>query len=243
MKVFRSGLLALAIMSAVNSPLLMANQQLVEQISRFGVRYQVTDNFAAQHGVDCAGLGADFASCNRATISLTNNGPAIRSKDWAIYMSNVHQTLKVENDQFRMVHIVGDLTRLEPTEKFTGIGAGETITIPIVNEYWQLFITDVMPRWYVTSGNAKPEVLHVTDTEDLTRFVAPFGDHWKRTPEDQNVLMEPASRFKKNSDIKLLAAAELRGQIVPTPLKAVIGTDDIDLQQGVHLELGGLDAD
>ncbi|MFG1175020.1 beta-N-acetylhexosaminidase [Erwiniaceae bacterium CAU 1747] len=236
-------LLTLAILSSLSSTAVSANQQLVDQISRFGVKYQVSDNFAAQHGEDCAGLGADFASCNRAVITLKNNGPAITSKDWAIYMSNVHQTLKVDNDQFRMVHIVGDLTRLEPTEKFTGIASGATVTIPVVNEYWQLFITDVMPRWYATSGNAQPKVLRITDTEDLTRFVAPFGDQWKRTPQDKNVLMQPASRFEKNSDVKRLPASALRGQILPTPLKVTIGADDVDLRQGVNLELNDLAAD
>lgn len=104
-------------------------------------------------------------------------------------MSNVHQTLRVENDQFKMTHLVGDLTRLEPTSKFKGIAAGESVDIPIINEYWQLFITDVMPRWYVTAGDAAPKIIRSTDTEDLTRFVEPFGAQWKRTADDQNVLM------------------------------------------------------
>ncbi len=174
MKKFKASLISVALISALASGGAAANQQLVDQISQFGVKYKVTDNLAAQHGVDCAGLGADWASCNRATISFTNPGPAIDSKDWAIYMSNVHETLKVESDQFRMVHIVGDLTRLEPTDKFKGIAAGETIEIPIVNEYWQLFITDVMPRWYATSGDATPKILVSTDTEDTDRFCGAF---------------------------------------------------------------------
>ncbi|QGU88400.1 beta-N-acetylhexosaminidase [Erwinia sorbitola] len=236
-------LLALAVVSFLGSSAVPASQSLVNQISHFGVRYEVTDNQAALHGVDCAALGADWASCNRATITLTNNGPTITSKNWAIYMSNVHKTLAVESDQFRMVHIVGDLTRLEPTEKFAGIAAGASIAIPIVNEYWQLFITDVMPRWYVTSGDASPQIIKVTDTEDLTSFVAPFGDQWKSKAEDKNILMQANSRFTKNHDIKQLAPDDLRGQITPTPLKVVIAKDDADLSNGVHLELASLPAE
>lgn len=130
MNKFRASLVAVALMSALTSGAASADQDIVDRISQFGVKYKVTDNLAADHGVDCAALGADWASCNRATITLTNPGEAIDSRDWAIYMSNVHETLKVDSDQFRMVHIVGDLTRLEPTDKFQGIPAGGTIEIP-----------------------------------------------------------------------------------------------------------------
>ncbi|HAI04814.1 MAG TPA: beta-N-acetylhexosaminidase, partial [Pantoea sp.] len=189
---------ALSLLSvALASHASLSDQQIVNQISQFGVTYQVTDNLAALHGTNCAALGADWSSCNRATITLTNHGPALTSKNWAITMSNVHQTLRVDNDQFKMTHIVGDLTRLEPTDKFTGIGAGESVTIPIVNEYWQLFITDVMPRWYVTAGEATPKIIASTDSEDLSQFVLPFGDNWRRSADDQNILMQPVSRFDK----------------------------------------------
>ncbi|WP_380177431.1 beta-N-acetylhexosaminidase [Kalamiella sp. sgz302252] len=240
---FKTSLVAAALFSLLASGGACADQQIVDRISQFGVKYKVTDNHAAQHGVDCAALGADWASCNRATITLTNPGPAIDSKDWAIYMSNVHKTLKVEDDRFRMVHVVGDLTRLEPTEKFSGFAAGESIEIPIINEYWQLFITDVMPRWYVTSGNAQPKIITSTDSQDLTTFVEPFGEQWKRTPDDQNVLMVAGSRFEKNSEVALLSSPALRGQIVPTPLQVEVLPEDADLSQGVSLDLASLPAD
>lgn len=240
---FKASLVAVALMSVSGTHAALADQKIVDRISQFDVKYNVTDNQAALHGVDCAALGADWASCNRATITLTNPGPAINSRDWAIYMSNVHQTLKVENDQFRMVHIVGDLTRLEPTEKFKGFAAGESVEIPIINEYWQLFITDVMPRWYVTSGDARPKVITSTDSETLTNFVEPFGDRWKRIADDKNVLMDAASRFEKNSDVIPLPASALRGQIVPTPLQVNILPEDADLSKGVRLDLAALSAD
>ncbi|WP_034943535.1 beta-N-acetylhexosaminidase [Erwinia oleae] len=243
MNTFKATLIAVALMSASGSSYANANQKIVDQISRFGVKYKVTDNQAAQHSVDCAALGADWSACNRATITLTNHGPAIDSKDWAIYMSNVHETLKVESDQFRMVHIVGDLTRLEPTDKFKGFAAGESVEIPIINEYWQLFITDVMPRWYVTSGEAKPKIMIGTDSEDLTTFVEPFGEQWKRIQDDKNVLMVASSRFDKNSDVALLPSSALRGQIVPTPMKVEILAEDADLSKGVKLDLSSLSAD
>lgn len=242
MNIFKASLMTIALASTLSSGAALANQQVVDQVSQFGVKYRVTDNQAAQNGVDCAALGADWASCNRATITLTNPGPAFNSKDWAIYMSNVHATLKVDSDQFRIVHIVGDLTRLEPTEKFKGIAAGASFEIPIINEYWQLFITDVMPRWYVTSGEATPKIIASTDTEDLTTFVEPFGKQWKRTADDQNVLMNAGSRFDKNSDVARLAPPALRGQILPTPMEVEVFSEDADLSGGVILKLDSLSA-
>ncbi|MBK0003861.1 beta-N-acetylhexosaminidase [Erwinia sp. S38] len=219
------------------------DQQTVHRISQFGVSYQVTQNDAAAHGVDCALLGADWAACNRATIRLTNPGPAVNSKNWAIWMSNVHQTIKVDSDQFRIVHIVGDLSRLEPTSKFKGFAAGESVEIPIINEYWQLFITDIMPRWYVTAGKAEPEIMVSTNTEDLTTFVEPFGDNWKRFAGDKNVLMTAESRFAKNADVSLLPAAALQAEIFPTPLKVSRLNGNADLSRGVLLNLSGLNTD
>ncbi|MEZ0583392.1 beta-N-acetylhexosaminidase [Erwinia sp. STN24] len=243
MKKVRLTLVATALMMAMASGSAVADQRVVDQISQFGVKYTVNDNHAALHGVDCAALGADWASCNRATITLTNPGEALTSKDWVIWLPNIRQTLRVDNDQFRMVHVVGDLTRLEPTEKFKGFAAGESVDIPIVNEYWQLFITDVMPRWYVTSENAQPKIIASTDTEDLTSFVSPMDNYWKRTADDRNVLMTPVSRFEKNSDTAQLAAEALRGQILPTPLHTTLHAEDADLSRGVQFELTGLNAD
>jgi len=240
MKTLRLSLIAAALMSIMASSSALADQRVVDSISQFGVKYTVNDNHAALNGIDCAALGADWASCNRATITLTNPGEAVTSKDWAIWLPNIRQTLRVDNEQFRMVHVTGDLTRLEPTEKFKGFAAGESVEIPIVNEYWQLFITDVMPRWYVTSENAQPKIIASTDTEDLTSFVAPMANHWKRTQDDKNVLMTPESRFVKNSDTALLNAEALRGQIIPTPLQVTLHQQDANLSKGINFELTSL---
>jgi len=238
---FKLSLIALTLLSVTaTGHASSSGQKVVDQISQFGVTYQVTDNQAGLHGTDCAALGADFASCNRAIITLTNNGPALTDKNWAIYMSNIRQTLRVDNDQFTLTHLVGDLTRLEPTEKFTGIGAGESVQIPIVNEYWQLFVTDVMPRWYVTSGEATPKIIASTDYEDPSQFVLPLDNHWRRSADDNNVLMQPVSRFEKNSDVATLPASALRGQITPTPLDVKLRSQDADLSRGVTLSLTGL---
>ncbi|WP_145586363.1 beta-N-acetylhexosaminidase [Yersinia rochesterensis] len=217
------------------------NQQLVDQLSTLKVNYKILDNRAAENGVDCAKLGADWASCNKVLITLTNTGDEIKGQDWAIYFHSIRRILTVDDDQFKITHLTGDLHKIEPTAKFTGFPANQAVEIPITGEYWQLFATDFMPRWYATSGDAKPKVLKSTDTEDINEYLTQFtGDQWKRTKDDNNVLMTPESRFVKNEAVKTLAAANLRGQIIPTPMEVKIHQQDADLSKGVALDLSAL---
>lgn len=118
------------------------NQQVVDQLSTLKVNYKLLDNRAADNGVDCAKLGADWASCNKVMITLTNTGDEIKGQDWAIYFHSIRMILAVDNDQFTVTHLTGDLHKIEPTAKFAGFPANQTIEIPITGEYWQLFATD-----------------------------------------------------------------------------------------------------
>ncbi|OCG31867.1 beta-N-acetylhexosaminidase [Gilliamella sp. Choc4-2] len=245
MKKFKIAVLATSIASLLSIGMIQtafASQPIVDSISsQLSVKYTVNDNQAGEHGINCAALGADWAACNRATISLTNQGAAINDNNWAIYFSSIRMILSVNNDQFKITHITGDLHKIQPTEKFTGFPAKSTIDIPIVGEYWQLSETDVIPRWYVTSTDAKPKVIKNTDTEMLANFVSPIGDNWKRTPNDHNILMTPITRFERNTDVQMLNAEALRGQILPTPTKLTVGKSDITLdKKGVNLQLQGL---
>ncbi len=153
MKKLQISVLAGAVMGLFSGA--TAQASTAESISQFGLNYTITDNQAAQHGTDCAALGADWASCNKAVITLTNPGDAVTDKNWTIWFHSIRQILKVDNDQFKVTHVMGDLHKLEPTDKFTGFPAKASVEIPIINEYWQLFITDVLPRWYVTADDAR----------------------------------------------------------------------------------------
>lgn len=239
----------LSIMSSVMFGLLgngmaQADQGTVDRISQFGLNYAIQDNHAALNGVDCAKLGADWASCNKATITLTNPGDAVTSKDWVIYFHSIRQVLLVANPQFKVTHIMGDLHKLEPGDSFTGFPARASVEIPIVNEYWQLFMTDVLPRWYVSAEGATAKTIASTNTEDLSQFVSPLpAEQWKRTPDDKNILMTAEARFEKNSDVKTLNLSSLRGQILPTPKQVKVHNQDVDLGAGVTLNLSALEED
>lgn len=221
-----------------------ASQKLVDTMSsQLRLNYHIVDNNAVNHGVDCAALGADWASCNKVTLTLKNTGPAITDKDWAIYFHNIRMILAVNNDQFKITHVTGDLHKLEPTNQFKGIAEKAIVNIPIIGEYWQISESDVMPRWYVTSSNAEPKVIVNTDTDsdNLSAFVEHLGEQWKISPNDHNILMTPENRYQHNNDIQLINADLLRGQILPTPSKLTVGKEMVALNEnGVNLVLNGL---
>ncbi len=133
----------------------------------------------------------------------------IDGKDWVIYFHSPRQTLRVDNDQFKIAHLTGDLYKLEPTAKFS-FPAGKAVEIR-----WSpniVFRNDFLPRWYATSGDASRKCWRIP-TPKTDQFVAPFtGDQWKRTKDDKNILMTPASRFV-NADLQTLPAGALRGQM------------------------------
>ncbi|GKX56308.1 beta-N-acetylhexosaminidase [Leminorella grimontii] len=222
-----------------------ASQKTVDQLSQLKVNYQIVDNLAADHGVDCSALGADWASCTKLTFTL-ESPTDVKDKDWAIYFHSIRQILRTDNDQFKISFVTGDLHKIEPTEKFTGFSAGKAVEIPVIAEYWQIFKTDAIPRWYATSEGAKPKVIASTNTEDLSKFSGPlagndYGSLWKRTKDDHNVLMNTANRFDKNADVAKLPADALRGQIVPTPMEVVVHQQDADLSKGIALTASSLD--
>ena len=247
MKKFKSAIIATSIATLLSMGTVQsvnASQKVVDTMSsQLRLNYQIVDNDAANHGVDCAALGADWASCNKVTLTLKNTGPAITSNDWAIYFHNIRMILAVNNDQFKITHVTGDLHKLEPTEKFKNIPANAVVTIPIIGEYWQISESDVMPRWYVTSSKAEPKVIANTDTDsdNLSAFVKPLGEQWKISPNDHNILMTPENRYQRNKDIQEINGELLKGQILPTPSKLTVGKETITLNEnGVNLVLNNL---
>lgn len=47
----------------------------------------MVDNRAADSGLDCGKLGADWAACNKVLIGLTNDNQDIKGQDWAIHFT------------------------------------------------------------------------------------------------------------------------------------------------------------
>lgn len=217
-------------------------QQVVNTLAdNLDVQYEVLTNHGANEGLACQDLGAEWASCNKVNMTLVNQGEAVDSKDWAIYFHSIRLILDVDNEQFKITRVTGDLHKLEPTEQFDGFAAGEEVVLPLVGEYWQLFETDFMPGAFVTAPNAEPKMIASLNTEDVASFVTGLeGNNLKRTPDDNNVMATAVTRFEKNAD---LVAQDVSTTLLPTPMSVEVGEGNVDIAGGIALPKDAFDAE
>ncbi|MCZ8497890.1 carbohydate-binding domain-containing protein [Vibrio lentus] len=54
--------------------------------------------------------------------------------------------LDVDNEQFKITDVTGDLHKLEPTDKFDGFAAGEEVILPLTVSTGNCLETDFMPE-------------------------------------------------------------------------------------------------
>ena len=230
------GLLATSIIATLVgcSTLQSSQQSVVNSLAEnLDIDYQVITNHGASQGLACQELGAEWASCNQVTMTVVNKGQAVDAKDWSIYFHSIRLILDVDNDQFKVSHVTGDLHKLEPTDKFDGFAAGEKVVLPLIGEYWQLFETDFMPRAFVTSPHAEPRVIASLDTEDTASYVSGLeGNNLKRTPDDKNIFATTISRYEKNQD---LVKQDVSASLIPTPMYIEQGQGKLDITQGIVL--------
>ncbi|MFA0698531.1 carbohydate-binding domain-containing protein, partial [Vibrio sp. 10N.222.49.C9] len=92
--------------------------------------------------------------------------------DWTIYFHSIRLILDVDNEQFKITRVTGDLHKLEPTDKFEGFKAGESVDLTFIGEYWQLFETDFMPGAFVAADGAEPKQIVSLSDVDMTDFVS-----------------------------------------------------------------------
>ncbi|NAX20353.1 beta-N-acetylhexosaminidase [Vibrio sp. V39_P1S14PM300] len=217
-------------------------QQVVNALAdNLDIQYQVITNHGANQGLACQDLGAEWASCNQVNMTLVNQGDAINATDWAIYFHSIRLILDVDNDQFKVTRVTGDLHKLEPTEKFDGFAPGEKVVLPLIGEYWQLFETDFLPGAFVTAPNAQPKVMASLDSEDVGTFVSGLtGGNLKRTPDDNNVFATAESRFDNNTDLSL---QDVSATLLPTPQQVNVGSGSVDIAQGIALPKSVFNAD
>lgn len=224
----KQSLLAIAMSSAFVAHVQAADaakQAVVDSLANnLLVKYEVVTNDGAGAGIDCQALGSEWASCGVAKLHLTNQGASVDSKEWELYIHSIRRIQRVDNEQFTITHLTGDLYRLTPTDKFQGFAKDATVEVPLVVEYWVLFESDIMPNWYISAEGAEPKVIaSMSDINDATRYEKPMpADGWKRTKDDNNILMNSETRFVANQTSALLPAAKIANQIVPTPLKQEI---------------------
>lgn len=207
------------------------------------VAFVLLDNQATSHGASGGAYGADSALVFAAEIRLRNDGPAVPNNGWAIYFSSIRRILAVADDRFGIEHVVGDLHRLVPASDFPGFAAGEEVRLPVFGEYWMLFCTDVLPRWYVApagaEATAEARVIRSTDTEDVTAFVRDWPlAGFRRTSWDANVRATPESRYAR-WHARPAPTADTARRPVPQASAMTPGEGELSLAGGIELIVEG----
>ncbi|NKF50164.1 family 20 glycosylhydrolase [Shewanella sp. WXL01] len=207
------------------------------------VTYRVVTNVPEEACVK----GSDIERCFIAEIDFTASKD-ITSANWHIYYSQMRPVLEVMSPEFEVKRIKGDLHQIAPTKAFTGFKAGQTKTLTLRGELWQLSETDAMPNYYIVASdddNLMPAVIEstklVTDAEsklELRPYVEPFTDakrQYRRSATDNLVWQTPSTIFESNAATSVDVSATY-GSILPTPAAQQIHQGErVDLRRGLAL--------
>ncbi|MCL1120740.1 carbohydate-binding domain-containing protein [Shewanella seohaensis] len=229
---------------AKHSQLTQAQLQLFGD--SLGVSYRVFTN----RPDDSCDKAAAEGRCFVAEIDFVPE-VELKSRDWAIYFSQMRPVQAVESEEFSITHIKGDLYRIAPTEAFSGFSKGEKKTLRFRGELWQLSETDAMPNYYIVAGDLSPVVIASTQVKqdpetqmEVRPYVEAYTDmvkQYRRTDADKLAPATPAQLFSNNQHVSEDANLAVN-TIIPTPQKVAIHSQDkaVSLTSGIKLDFGSV---
>ena len=149
---------------------------------------------------------------------VQNNSKDSLKHNWAIYF---HQPRTVDmasvSPNVKITHISGDYFKVEPSDKFTPIANGESVTFTYESNWWAIKLVDAPVGLYVvyTDANGEesiPEVLPNVYYDPMLEEV-----QTKRTADDPLKVPTPNSRFELNSKTIFAKKDDLLS-LIPTPV-------------------------
>ncbi|MDH0449691.1 family 20 glycosylhydrolase [Shewanella bicestrii] len=227
-------------------PSQLTQAQLQQFGDTLGVSYRVLTNRPDDNCDKAAAEGRCFV----AEIDFVPE-VELKSRDWAIYFSQMRPVQAIESKEFSITHIKGDLYRIAPTEAFSGFSKGEKKTLRFRGELWQLSETDAMPNYYIIAGDLSPVVIASTqvkqDSEtgmEVRPYVEAYTDmvkQYRRTDADKLAPATPAQLFSNNQHVSEDANLAVN-TIIPTPQKVAIHSQDkaVSLTSGIKLDFGSV---
>ncbi|OQS23795.1 family 20 glycosylhydrolase [Chromobacterium violaceum] len=206
------------------------------------LKIAVDSNKGAAAGAPCADLGADWASCLKGRLILENKGgqavPA--GGGWNLYLHSIRRILKLDTPQFTLRHITGDLYQITPTAAFQGLAPGQKLELPLIDEYWILQESDVLPRPYVTVDGQPPALLQHDSSDEASYLLPLSGDNWKNPAGELRPLATPEQRYRAFSQRGTqLSAAQAANRTIPAVRRQQLGGGEL-LVRGVSLNLSGV---
>ncbi|AWB68064.1 beta-N-acetylhexosaminidase [Saccharobesus litoralis] len=221
-------------------------QRLAEQLA---VQYQVITNRADE---TCPKQYAGGA-CFQGQISLQLPYEYTNS-DWQIYFSHVAPIRSESSELFDIIHINGDLHKIQPTAAFNGFLNQQTYKIQFKADYWHLSNFDAIPNYFIVSGEGQPELIRSTKAridqqtgQEILPFVKPISDYesqFKRTPDDKTLWATPQNIYQANADrlldeqlinIQPSTGLTAANRVIPNVKQQQIGQGFINLQRGFSI--------
>ncbi|UTH74572.1 family 20 glycosylhydrolase [Chromobacterium sp. IIBBL 290-4] len=206
------------------------------------LRVAVDSNRGAAAGAPCADLGADWALCLKGRLILQNKGgnAIAAGSGWSLYLHSIRRILKLDTPQFAIRHITGDLYQLTPTAAFQGLAAGQRLELPLIDEYWLLQESDVLPRPYVVVDGQPPVLLSDNSSDDASYLLPLAGDNWKNPAGEQRPLVTLEQRYLNFTQRgPQLSAAQVANRVIPAVKRQQLGGGQLNVR-GLSFNLSGL---
>ncbi|WP_448565643.1 family 20 glycosylhydrolase [Thalassotalea ganghwensis] len=242
---------ALDSQKALSSPtisLKLAAQPDVDAIANsLDVRFELVSNKQKEK---CESDITD-GNCYEAKLHLTAK-EAIDANNWQIFYGQIAPIHNVDQGEFAIEHLNGDLHKITLTSQFRGFKKGETKTITYRAGFWSLSESDLLPNYIIYADGLEPRVIESTraaiddDTGLLyLPYVTEYTDYqhqFKRTPADKTKWKLSSDYYQDNTKLGE-GLVDVSDVIIPTP-KSIIRDQSgatLDLSSGIQVDFGNVD--
>lgn len=210
--------LATLLLLSACPPLAATNFQQQSQLHSFAsqsrLEFAVVSNFVSDTGTT--------GRLKLSNLSQVPLGPG--SGNWQIYLHSIRKLSAAEQSGLRLEHVQGDLHRLSASHNFSGLQPGKTVEIQYSGNAHMVSYTDFMPRAFIVASSLKPEIFANTNTEELSRFVAPFNRQeqllrYQQPEPDLHPIANATSRYQQNLVVNAgsVDTQALQDKILPSP--------------------------
>ncbi|WP_286271218.1 family 20 glycosylhydrolase [Thalassotalea hakodatensis] len=221
-----------------------------QQLDNIATSLQVTFVLVTNQAGDKCDKNKTDGLCFEAQFQLTATED-LPAAGWSIYYSQIAPLHNFDGELFTLEHLNGDLHRLTPTDKFTGINKGESETITFRASFWTLAESDIMPNMIISAPDLAPKVIESTKTGidsetkmEVLKHVKSYSDyqhHFQRTPSDKTQWLTAEDFYQRNKVLgeKLLDVSKV---IIPTPKNIVFPEPSgvLELTSGLTVDYGNV---
>ena len=172
----------------------------------------------------------------KAALTLINKGTAaVDRSGWSLYF-NFARMIVPESlpPSVAITHVNGDFFKLEPTEAFAPLQAGDSLRIVFDAQFWVIKEAEAPAGFYVVFTDAEGRAAPPQVVQDVT--LAPFRDRQQtdRMMGDNLLVPTPASRYAQNLSLTASPPDQV-DRIIPTPVSLRPGNGSTTLDGATEI--------